>query len=463
MILTSACVAALLATGCPPREKPPVTTEGDSGKTVQTVDKTGLKRGPIDIAAEEAGYFAPDSRKIDRESPVQFEPASKGLPTTGNWKSDPVLADINGDGFLDIAALSRMGEGPRVWLGDGGRSWRESSKGLRYGEECCGGGVAFGDINHDGHIDLAIGDHCHGGWIYFGDGKGNWELAAREIYPVEISHGDEATYKGAEDIDMADFNADGHLDIIMPASDDGGINIFLGDGRGTNEGWHWHDSALPKTSFAKRASFVDINGDGFLDVLASAEHGPRVWLGDGRGGLTSASDGLPAPIYGGFYNGHDLGDFNGDGLLDVLAGNWADGPELYLQQPDGSWQKTKDVFPQMVGGAYGVAGGDMDGDGHLDIVCTGRLPRETGFIYGVYLLLGDGKGNFAYTGTSSGLPIEGLAFTYGISLADIDKDGRLDIVACSGGMTATPSMTITKPRSRPDIEERLIVWLNRAK
>ncbi len=458
----TACAACLMATGCPPREKDPVSTT-DSNSTKPAVADTGLKTGPLRLELEDAGYFAPESRKIDRESPVMLTLAVKGLPVAGNWKSDPILADINGDGFLDLAALSRLGEGPRVWLGDGGKSWRESSQGLKYGEECCGGGVALGDINHDGHLDLAIGDHCHGGWVYFGDGQGKWELAAKNIYPAEISKGDRGTYLGAEDMDLGDLNGDGHLDMVMPASDDGGINVFLGDGRGTNEGWHWHDSALPKTSFAKRASFVDINEDGFLDVLASAEHGPRVWLGDGRGGLTPASDGLPDPIYGGFYNGHDVADFNGDGLLDILAANWADGPEVYLQQANGSWAKSKDAFPQMVGGAYGVAAGDMDGDGHMDIVCSGRLPRETGYIYGVYLLLGDGKGGFAYTGSSSGLPIEGLAFTYGVALADIDKDGRLDVVACSGGMTATPSMTVTKSRSRPDIDERILVWLNRAK
>ena len=65
----------------------------------------------------------------------------------------------------------------------------------------------------------------------------------------------------------------------------------------------------------------------------------------------------------GIYNGLDVGDINGDGCMDFVTANWVDGPEIYLQQSDGSWKKTPDAFPELMGGAIGVALGDLDLDG----------------------------------------------------------------------------------------------------
>lgn len=463
-ILMVGVMACALIAGCPPRQNDagksrPQARNAD--KPAPDVQRDKRKGQEIRFTEHDAGHFDPESKKAARRSPVVFELRSEGLPKKGNWKSDPVFADVNGDGKLDLAALSRLGQGPHVWLGDGGRTWVDSSQGLQYGTECCGGGLAFGDINHDGKLDLAIGDHCHGGWIYFGDGKGHWELIAKELYPYELSGGkDRDAYLGAEDLDMADFNGDGNLDLIMIGSDEGGINVFLGDGRGTPESWKWLDCGLPKRDWGTRASFLDVNDDGWLDVVASFFSGPRVWLGDGRGGLTPASTGLPSPIYGGFYHGFAKGDFNEDGVTDLVFANWADGPEVYLQQRDGSWKESESVFSEMVGGAFGVDAGDMDGDGHLDLVVTGRLPREVGFIYGVFLLLGDGKGKFEWVDDNN-LPKSGMTSNYGAKLADIDGDGRLDLTVCSGGMVGSAS-SADRPRE-PQMEEKLLVWLNRAR
>lgn len=445
-----------LVGGCPPRADKPT-----DPTTRQDKDPAEEQDGKVVLTPNDVGHFDPTEVKAERKSPVMFEERTKGLPTKGNWKSDPVFVDVNKDGKLDLAALSRMGEGPQVWLGDGGESWTLSSKGLQYGTECCGGGLSFGDINQDGHLDLAIGDHCHGGWIYFGDGKGNWELITQRLYPAEMSGGkDRDSYLGAEDLDMGDLNGDGQLDLVMIASDEGGVNVFLGDGRGTLESWKWHDSGLPKREWGTRTGFLDVNGDGWMDVVAAFFSGPRVWLGDGQGGLTESSQGLPKPIYGGFYHGFAQGDFNSDGLSDLVFANWSDGPEVYLQQTDASWKQAPKVFKEMKGGAYGVDAGDMDGDGHLDLVVTGRLPRDVGYIYGVYLLMGDGKGNFTWV-DGNNLPTHGMASNYGVKLADINADGRLDVAVCSGGMVASPS----KPNSatKPSPDARLLVWLNRAR
>ena len=72
-------------------------------------------------------------------APVQFTLARSGLPEAGNWKCDPAFADVNGDGFMDLAGHVRLGEGPQVWLGDGQGNWQPSSEGLDFGKDCSPG------------------------------------------------------------------------------------------------------------------------------------------------------------------------------------------------------------------------------------------------------------------------------------------------------------------------------------
>ncbi len=386
-------------------------------------------------------------------SPIHFQLMDSGLPTAGMWKCDPVVADVNGDGILDMAALPRLGFGPRVWLGSAGGVWTESSIGLKSDKRSCGGGLAFGDLNGDGFPDLAVADHCQGIFTFLGDGTGRWKMTTHELHPPVVQPGDSKyeLYLGAEDLDVGDVNGDGHLDLVAVAQDEGGISLYLGDGSASN--WTWTKTSMPATGYGNRVMFVDVNGDAHLDVVASLGVGPRVWLGDGAGQWKDASIGLPSPVIEGLFHGIDVGDVNKDGRTDIAVANWVDGPEVYFQQSDGSWKKSSDVFPEMRGGAVGLALGDLDGDGRLDIVCSGRLTLDGGYVRGVFALLNQGTSGWAYL-PNCGLPSTGLAAMGGVAIADLDKDGIPDVVAGSGLIVETaPGPT------QPVVPQRLPVWL----
>ncbi len=386
-------------------------------------------------------------------SPVQFTPRLSGLPSDGMWKCDPVFADINKDGNLDLLAMARLGDGPHVWIGDGKGNWTDHSQGLNHGMTSCGGGLDVADLNNDGNPDLVVADHCQGIFAYLGDGKGGWNLVTRELYPSHLAPPDAdyaQMYSGMESVAIGDINADGFPDLLAGSSDKGGISLYIGDGTGAN--WTPVISNLPTKEWANRVRLHDMNGDGLLDVVASYNAGPSVWLCDTPEHWIPASEGLATPIIGGLYTGLAVADINEDGLPDIAIANWVDGPEVYLQQKDHSWVKTPDVFPQMLGGSVGLDLGDLDGDGHLDMVVSGRLKPNGGFVRGVFALKGDGKGNWSFL-KNSGLPETGLSAVTGVDIADINGDGSLDVALASGLIVET----VPGPK-QPAIPQRLLVW-----
>jgi len=389
-------------------------------------------------------------------APIHFQLCTAGLPLDGMWKCDPVVADVNGDGHPDIAAVPRLGHGPRVWLGNGAGQWTESSEGLAYENAAsCGGGVELADINKDGHLDLAVADHCHGISVYLGDGAGKWKAVTKELFPSELAPDNDPDhlqmYRGSEDLDLADVNRDGNLDIVSASSDEGGLHVYLGDGTGMN--WKREATSLPGKDWANRVMLRDLNGDGLPDLIANYSEGPRVWLNEGGTGWRSEGRGLPAPMVHGIFIGLDIADMNKDGRPDIITANWVDGPEIYLQLPDGAWAKQPDLFPQMLGGASALAVADFDKDGNLDIVAAGRLTLAGGYIRGVFTLFGDGTGAMRYS-SDSGLPTTGLAATDGMAAADLNQDGYPDVIAGSGLIVET----VPGGATQAILPEHLIAW-----
>jgi hypothetical protein len=381
------------------------------------------------------------SQNPEGSGQIKFAISASGLPDEGIWKSAPAVSEIGG--HPAVAVQSLHGKGAKVFLRSDSGQWTDSSQGLEV-DGSCGGSVAFGDLNKDGCPDLVVADHCTGVSVYLGDCKGHWKQVAKGLHPA----GGESTttpefFLGAEDVAIGDVNEDGCPDLVVGSADMGGLTVYTGDCSGTE--WKETDApGLPSVNhpdevdgrnggWATRVRLVDINKDGHLDIVASYFKGPRVWLGDGKGNWKSSSAGLPEPTLYGLYRGIAVGDVNGDGLPDIVAANSVNGVELYTQKPDGSWQMMPDVFPQMMGGANAVDLADMYKEGHLDLVVGGRLKNVQGGAWGLFLLKGNGKGEFKYD-ENTGLPVAGLSWAWDVKAVDVNGDGLLDIVASTGGV-----------------------------
>jgi hypothetical protein len=365
------------------------------------------------------------------------------------------LADLDGDGNLDVVlGSSQLGE-VRMLINDGTGTMRPPTQALPYvgtkngstnGNATRVPGFSqpqqtFADFNNDGEMGF-VATGPGGLDVYTGQSDGTFKHTASLPNPFSFPIGW---------VKVGDLNNDGIPDIVFGATTDpynSDMAVYLGNGDGT---FRQAPTFLPQAAgyTIYNVTLADVNHDGNLDAVATLQNGTfafGVFFGDGKGNLTfNANTLVPIQVSGGQPTVRaTLADFNGDGKLDLLvptqnSSNGTFSLTDYLGTGNGTFTPGPVIYSGAGAPDTQILVGDLNGDGKQDIITYSTSPKPTATVY-----LGDGHGGFQQASTldiSMGQnPFGNYILPSDVALGDFNGDGKLDLAVAYYDFYAAPSV-----------------------
>lgn len=360
----------------------------------------------------------------ERGSPSQLPTVLPSLSSLANGGNRFVAhGDFDNDGRLDLLAVATVEGVVRIARGRGDglfASWTD----VPWPAAPLPAVVGVADFDGNGSLDLMYGSSLGSGvsdlWLALGNGVGGFPNARRVATGLLAS---------SVQPRVADVDGDGDVDAMIVA---GGQVVLLRNGGAATFARQAQAGSLIGTIDGTLVSDIDADGD--PDFIAGA----NLFENDGTGTFT-ATTATRFP-QGSATNPTAAGDFNGDGLLDIVGGPE---PEIWIQDAAGVFSPV--ALPRATPSVWTYAALDVDRDGDLDLVAgnIGSAPTS---------LLNDGNANFVLRRTL-------LPFAHEVDLletVDIDGDGDLDVIADHHHL-GMPRLLLSV--GQPDLEDAAVPTL----
>jgi FG-GAP-like repeat len=347
-----------------------------------------------------------------------------GYSTGGNAGYPAVVADFNGDGLADIIIPDENYS--LVYLqGYGDGSFRAANDYYApifddYGANSTA--IASGDFNGDGYPDFVVGNSGYNQYGVSTIGITVFLSRSDGTLAPGVNYGSGGNFVG---VAVADFDGDKILDIAAVDDTNNLVQIFHGKGDGTFTMTSSYSTGGSDSWFVVTGDF---NGDGHPDLAVANWNSENltVLLNDGTGAF------LPSVIYPVSANVDSIGaaDLNGDGFLDLIAiDSYPGAVSVLLGNPDGTFQ-TANTSSWGYNYLGNLAVGDLDGDGIPDLAVTVDDGTSVGST-GLAVAKGNGDGSFQppvfYSTTMQNL-VFNQPYPGDVKMFDLDGDGRLDLL-----------------------------------
>ncbi len=377
-------------------------------------------------------------------APLWVDVTSEAIPVTALWTNKVEIADLNADGRPDLL-FANGGDYSTPGTPEPNQVFLHVGPGFRFEEATA---RVFGstpdlarvikarDLNGDGLVDIVVGTtYQTQSRLFLGTAPGAFrEVTATHLPQMLLSIGD---------LEPGDVDGDGDLDLVLAdwgpghnMTNDGGVTrLWLNDGAGRFTDATAARMPALKVRFSWDLELVDVDNDRDLDVLVSCKRCPGSSLLRNDGAGTFTEDARALPQYTNNYEFEAM-DLDGDGWLDLvtmndgdIAGDDQSSRREHVFRNDGKG-RFRDVTAAWWPPAANIGEDDnmaafldADDDGDADFV-VGSLSGPD------RLLVNDGNGHLTVRlDVFGGTDTPG---TLGLALADLDGDGRMDVVQGQG-------------------------------
>jgi hypothetical protein len=349
LVLGVLAAGALLLLGAAMRsfeEAVPLETVSETTANVSVGDLNG--DGFLDIVLAKGRHWPLADVVYFGDGKGHFKPGPP-LPNSPDRSYSAPLADLNGDGSLDMV-ISNDAPDPKVVLLNDGKG-RFTLAGTFGDPRWPTRNVVLADLNGDKAPDIAVANRPGPSYVCYNDGKAHFQC--KPLGP-----------ETSATILAGDMDGDGSQDLIVACRDACQSVVYLNDGKGN---FPRKVAFGPPKSSTRALAVADFDGDGRLDIAACHEgEGLYVYFNDGKGGFgagvqIAGRDALPYSML--------AADLNRDGKPEIIVGYVEAPGAIYFN--DGTGRKyTRVPFGDGKGAIYGLAAADLDGDGFPDIIAA---------------------------------------------------------------------------------------------